>query len=97
MDEKKNIRKSLRENIEDYKKEAIFKGKIGKCANKLYEAVRYLDSALENCEDQDLRHRLEKIRNVLGQDISMGYGFEETEPMTILNKLEELRRGEIDT
>lgn len=96
MDEKDHITKSLRENIEEYKKESIFKGKVGKCANKLYDAVRYLDSALENCEDQDLRKRLEKIRNVLGQDISMGYGFEDTEPMTIINKLEEMRRSEID-
>lgn len=97
MDDQIKIREHLRENIEDYKREAIFKGKISKCVNELYSAMRYLDSALENCEDQELKHKLEKIRNVIGQDFSLGYEFEETEPMTIINKLEQLRRTEIDT
>lgn len=97
MDKKTNIQKRLRENITDYKREAIFKGKVAKCANKLYDALRYLDSAIDNCEDQETAKKLEKIRNVLGQDVSLGYGFKDTEPMTIINKLEEIRKKEIDT
>lgn len=98
MDEKNQDikRKVLRESVEDYKREALLKGKIGKCVNKLYSALRYLDSSLENCEDQELRKKLEKIKNVLGQDMSLGYEFEETEPMTIINKLENIRRKDID-
>lgn len=90
-------KKALRESIEDYKREAIFKSKVSKCVDHLYSAKRYLDSSIDQCDDQDLRKKLEKIRNVLGQDISLGYGFEESEPMTVINKLEKVRSGEIDT
>lgn len=96
MSDREKIRNKLRENLEDNKQEIVLKGKLAKCMNELYNALRHLDSSIESCQDQELRHKLEKIRNVLGQDISLGYGFGETNPVTVVNKLEDIRRNHLD-
>lgn len=90
------IREKLRENLELDKSEVVLKGKLAKSMNRLYDALRYLDSSIDHCKDSELREKLEKIRNVLGQDISLGYHFDETSPVTIVNKLEDIRRNYID-
>lgn len=85
----------LEEDIYPYKRQTVLKGTMNKAINNLYKGYRQLDKAIEMCDDQEVRKKLEDIKLALGKDAEMGYDFT-TDTPSIINKLSDIISTDID-
>lgn len=80
---KNKIRKNLLEYHDIHRKKSSLMN-LKSCVQSLADAVRYIESACEEIDDQKTVDVLVKIKNILMTDSGLGTGFDEdSEPDTI--------------
>ena len=60
------------------------------CVQSIADAVRYIESALEEIEDQDTIDNLVKIKNILMTDSGLGTGFDEEQDPDAISSVQKI-------
>lgn len=81
--------KLIKEKLEFYKRQTVANEILNRAANKLYDAYREIETAIQFCDNPEIRDRLEDIRDMLGKLPDTSSSWENTEP-TIISHLQKL-------
>jgi hypothetical protein len=74
------LKNRLREGLEHYDRNTIAIGLLNKSLDRFKDGYRELESAIQFCDDQELREKLEKIKMMYGHDIEISGDFKVSEP-----------------
>lgn len=86
---KNTIRKNLLEYHDLTKKHSSLKNLMSS-VQALADAVRYIESACEEIDDQHLVDYLVKIKNQIMTDSGLGTGFDENQDPDVISKLQKI-------
>ena len=89
METRKIIENKVKEGIEKHNRKHVVVGFMNKCANSLYDSYRYLEEALQYCDDDEVRKTLEDIKMNMGHEVGISGDFEEI-PAGIISKLQKI-------
>lgn len=87
------IKNSVRRNLLEYhdiqrKKSSLMN--LKSCVQSIADAIRYIESALEEIEDQETIDTLVSIKNKLMTDSGLGTGFDEDQNPDIISKIQKI-------
>lgn len=87
------IKNSVRQNLLEYhdiqrKKSSLMN--LKSCVQAMADAIRYIESALEEIEDQETIDTLVSIKNKLMTDSGLGTGFDEEQDPDLISKIQKI-------
>lgn len=86
MKSRELLKNSLREGLEEYNRDTIAIGLLNKSLDRFKDGYRELETAIQFCDDQELRAKLEEIKMMCGHDIEISGDFKVEKP-TVLSLL----------
>jgi|TARA_R110000823_G_scaffold293169_1_gene411995 hypothetical protein len=86
MESRDLLKNRLREGLEHYDRNTIVIGLLNKSLDRFKDGYRELESAIQFCDDQELRAKLEEIKMMYGHDIEISGDFKVNKP-TVLSLL----------
>ena len=86
MESRDLLKNRLREGLEEYNRKVITIGLLNKSLDRFKDGYRELETAIQFCDDQELRQKLEAIKEMCGNDIEISGDFKVTKP-TVLSLL----------
>ncbi len=82
-------KKLIKEKLELHKRQTVTYEIMNRAANKLFDAYREMEMAIQYCDNPEIRERLESIKELLGKGADTSGSMENTEP-TIISHLQKL-------
>jgi hypothetical protein len=82
-------KKLIKEKLEFHKRQTITNELLNKSANNLYDAYRSMETAIQFCDNPEIRERIESIKEMIGQSMGTSSSIENKEP-TVISLLQEL-------
>lgn len=79
----------IKEKLEFHKRQTVANEILNRAANHLYDAYRELETAIQFCDNPEIRDRLEDIKEMLGRTLDTSGTIENTEP-TVISHLQKL-------
>jgi hypothetical protein len=86
---KNKIRNKLLEYHDIHRKKSSLMN-LKSCVQSLADAVRYIESACEEIDDQDTVNKLVTIKNMIMTDSGLGTGFDEDQDPDTISKVQKI-------
>lgn len=79
----------IQEKLEFHKRQTVTNELLNKSANCLYDAYRNMETAIQFCDNPEIRERIESVKEMLGKSMETSGSMENSEP-TVISLLQEL-------
>ena len=82
-------KQKIQEGLDGFKRSEKVNGLINRATNHLFDAFREMEMAISVCDNPNVRHQLEDIKERLGRDHEVA-GYIDNDHPTVISDLQEL-------